>query len=77
MLFRSAFRRHFLEEDPAAQLSSHKAHRILPEVLDQSSIEQLLQSLEVAAVELDTPEAFRDRAIVELLYATNGENQRM
>lgn len=65
-----AFRRQFLEEDPAAQLSSPKAHRILPEVLDQSSTEQLLQSLEVAAVELDTPEAVRDRAIVELLYAT-------
>ena len=58
--------------DPAATLASPKAHRVLPDTLDNTSLAQGLQDLMAAAIdpESDGPQARRDRAIVELLYAT-------
>lgn len=58
-----------LREDPGALLASPKVSRTLPAVLRQ---DQAVTLLDVAAVQADdgTAEHIRDRAILELLYAT-------
>lgn len=58
-----------LQEDPGALLASPKVSRSLPAVLRQ---DQAVSLLEVAAVQADddSAEHIRDRAILELLYAT-------
>jgi integrase/recombinase XerC len=50
--------------DPGAQLASPKAHRDLPTVLRADQAASLVE------VEHDDPEGIRDRAVLELLYAT-------
>lgn len=59
----------YLREDPGALLASPKVSRALPAVLRQ---EQAVSLLDVAAVRADddSPEHIRDRAMLELLYAT-------
>lgn len=58
-----------LREDPGALLASPKVSRTLPAVLRQ---DQAVTLLDVAAVQADddTAEHIRDRAMLELLYAT-------
>jgi integrase/recombinase XerC len=58
-----------LREDPGALLASPKVSRTLPAVLRQ---DQAVNLLDVAAVQADddTAEHIRDRAMLELLYAT-------
>ena len=51
--------------DPSRDLLSPRAGRLLPHPLTQEEVERLLQ-----AVQGETPEALRDRAMLELLYAT-------
>jgi integrase/recombinase XerD len=52
-------------EDPTRNLKSPKSGRALPETLTVEEVEALL-----AAADGDTPEAVRDRAMLELLYAS-------
>jgi integrase/recombinase XerC len=65
-----AHRRGYVNQDAAELLVSPKAHRILPGVLNQSEMNEVLDSLDSAASETDTPLAIRDRALLETLYAT-------
>jgi integrase/recombinase XerC len=64
-----ALRRGLAPLDQGALLSSARAHRGLPTVLAQSQARELL---EVAALAADdaSPQHLRDRAILEVLYAT-------
>ena len=55
-----------IEADPTEFLSAPRADRNLPQFLSEEEVERLLD--EAAKVEL--PEGKRDRAILELLYAT-------
>ena len=52
-------------DDPAADLSTPKLPRSLPKAMTESEIEALLK-----APDLDTPLGLRDKAMLELLYAT-------
>ncbi len=58
-----------LSSDPAVRLRSPKPGRTLPRVINQSQIDHLLDGLGARAA-TDDPRAVRDRAIVELLYAS-------
>ena len=58
-------RRGVVAEDPAALLESPRAGRPLPRVLRVDEVELLL-----AAPDPDTPTGSRDRALLELLYAS-------
>lgn len=55
--------------DPALRLKAPKREQSLPGVLQAGQLARLLATLEEAAAE-GAPLALRDRAIVELLYAT-------
>lgn len=55
-----------LATNPAEDLGSPKAGRHLPKALSEEEVERLL----AAPGKEQTPEAFRDRAMLELLYAT-------
>lgn len=54
-----------LSEDPTALVEGPKARRRLPQVLDVAAVDRLLESPSP-----DTPAGQRDRAMLELLYAT-------
>ena len=55
-----------LPEDPAEDLASPRVGRSLPRALSEEEVERLLS----APVGNRTPEGLRDRAMLELLYAT-------
>ena len=55
-----------IENSPAVELSSPKIGRSLPNALTEDEIERLLE----APMAVDTPESRRDKAMLELLYAT-------
>ena len=55
----------YLREDPAETLESLKTWRTLPEYLSEEEVEQLLEQ-----PELTTAYGLRDRAMLEVLYAT-------
>ncbi|MBH0008946.1 tyrosine recombinase XerC [Salinibacterium sp. SWN1162] len=57
------------EVDAAARLKAPKAERHLPRVLNRDQMAEMMQSVEARASSSD-PVALRDRAIVELLYAS-------
>nr|WP_240393934.1 tyrosine recombinase XerC [Corynebacterium lactis] len=61
-----AVARQILETDPSVRLSSPKPRRHLPEVLSPGQVDGALGQIGGE----DSPEQRRDRAIVELLYAT-------
>jgi integrase/recombinase XerC len=61
-----ALRRGHLTTDPGAGLTSPKPHRRLPEVLRPAEAAAVLDTL----ADDDSPDGQRDRAILELLYAT-------
>lgn len=58
-------RRGVIAEDPAAMLESPRAGRPLPRVLRVDEVDRLL-----VAPDADTPVGCRDRALLELLYAS-------
>jgi integrase/recombinase XerC len=60
-----AHRRGLLPADPGALLATPKGHRPLPDVLQPDEAGRL-----VDAIDGDTPADLRDRAALELLYAT-------
>jgi integrase/recombinase XerD len=53
-------------DDPTATLDSPRVKKYLPRAIAQEDVEKLLE----AASRRQTPRGFRDRAIMELLYAT-------
>ncbi len=54
-----------LEANPLEEIESPKVERTLPEILSLKEVEQLLEQ-----PDLQTPLGVRDRAMLELLYAT-------
>lgn len=62
-----AHRSGLVGHDPGQLLASPKAHRTLPTILRTDEAEQLMSADDADAAE---PVMLRDRAIVELLYAT-------
>lgn len=67
-----AARTHRAASDPGATLASPKAHRVLPDTLDDTSLNSGLAHLVEATLDKDTdgPRSRRDRALIEMLYAT-------
>ncbi len=63
--YRHALREGWVEVDPTARIESPKPGKPLPKSLTESEVEALL-----AAPDTETPEGFRDRTMLELLYAT-------
>lgn len=55
-----------LEDDPTATLDSPKVRKRLPKAISQQEIERLL----AAPAQEDSAKALRDRALLEVLYAT-------
>jgi integrase/recombinase XerC len=64
-----AFREELVMENPSQRLKAPRRQSALPEVLQRRHLEQLFATLADGAAEGD-PVALRDRAMVELLYAT-------
>ena len=64
--FHFMMERHLVADDPTAKLDSPKVARRLPQVLTPAQVERLL----AAPVKHGTPKGLRDRAILELLYAS-------
>ena len=58
-------RENLIDEDPTSAIPLPKIGRHLPATLSEEEVERLL-----AAPEIDTPRGLRDRAMIELLYAT-------
>jgi len=63
--YQYALREGLLKGDPAALVDAPKLPRPLPKSLTEREVERLLD-----AADLDEPEGFRDRVMLELLYAT-------
>ena len=58
-------RQHYIERDPTVNVESPKLKKKLPKVLTVTEVEKLLRQPSG-----DSPQALRDRAMLELLYAT-------
>jgi integrase/recombinase XerD len=54
-----------VDADPSVRISNPKLPRSLPSLLSEAEVDELL-----AAPDTDTPRGLRDRAMLELLYAT-------
>ena len=63
--YKYLFREKRVDSNPASNIISPKKPRNLPKFLSSYEIEQILNN-----VEIDTPAGFRNRAILELLWAT-------
>jgi integrase/recombinase XerD len=63
--YRYALREHLIKEDPTLQIESPKLPRSLPKSLNEQEVEDLLK-----APDTSTPIGLRDRAMLELLYAS-------
>ena len=63
--FQWALREQLLERDPTAQIEAPRLGRPLPESLSENEVEALLE-----APDTGTAEGIRDRAMLEVLYAT-------
>jgi len=64
-LYQYLVREGVLSEDPSAQIESPKLGRPLPKTLTEEEVERLLNAPEVG-----TPLGLRDRAMLEVLYAS-------
>ncbi|MFD1803797.1 site-specific tyrosine recombinase XerD [Mixta tenebrionis] len=64
-LFQYLYREKLRADDPSAQLSSPKLPQRLPKDLSEAQVERLLQ-----APSVEQPVELRDKAMLELLYAT-------
>ena len=64
-LYRFALRENKIAQDPSLQIESPKLPRSLPKSLSEDEVEALL-----AAPDIDDPIGLRDRAMLELLYAS-------
>ncbi len=63
--YRHALREGQITVDPTARIEAPKLGRPLPKTLSESEVESLL-----AAPDIASPEGFRDRTMLEVLYAT-------
>jgi integrase/recombinase XerD len=63
--YRYLLRESLLKEDPSARIDAPKLGRPLPKTLTEEEVERLL-----AAPDIATPMGLRDRAMLELLYAS-------
>ena len=63
--YKFLFRERYLDNNPAVSLSAPKRPKSLPKFLTPQEVEQILNN-----VKIDTPAGFRNRAILELLWAT-------
>ena len=63
--FRWALREHLVREDASLRLGSARMPMRLPRLLSEAQVEALL-----AAPDVDTPLGLRDRAMLELMYAS-------
>ena len=59
------FREKYIDTNPALSLSAPKRPKPLPKFLTPEEVEQILNN-----VKIDTPSGFRNRVILELLWAT-------
>ncbi|MCG8427875.1 MAG: site-specific tyrosine recombinase XerD [Chromatiales bacterium] len=63
--YQYALRENWLKVDPSARIEAPKLGRPLPKSLTEAEVEGLLH-----APDINDPEGYRDRAMLELLYAT-------
>ena len=63
--YRYALRENLIETDPTLQIESPKLPRSLPKILNEQEVEDLLN-----APDINQPIGLRDRAMLELLYAS-------
>ena len=63
--YRFLYREKIIESNPALGIHAPKKGKPLPEFLTEKEIEQIFNGMK-----LDTPAGYRNRAILELLYAT-------
>ncbi len=63
--FQFALRENWISVDPTLEIDSPKLGRPLPKTLTEAEVERLL-----AAPDLENAEEFRDRVMLEVLYAT-------
>ena len=63
--FRFLYKKHGIDEDPSEQLKAPKVEKKTPEILSVSEVELLLKQPDD-----HTAKGIRDRAMLELLYAT-------
>ncbi len=63
--YKYLYREKITDSNPVVGISSPKRQKKLPEVLNEQEIEQILNT-----VDISTPAGFRNRTILELLYAT-------
>ncbi len=65
IFFRFLLGKKFVRRDPTETLSLPRIERYLPETLNEIQVEQLLE-----AIDTTVPLGLRDRAMIELLYAS-------
>ncbi|WP_457669300.1 site-specific tyrosine recombinase XerD [Thiolapillus sp.] len=63
--YQYALRESWVSEDPTLEIQAPRLGRPLPKTLTEAEVEALLD-----APDLESPEGFRDRSMLELLYAT-------
>ncbi len=63
--YRFLYRERIVEANPAVGVHAPKRGKTLPEFLTEAEIEQVMNN-----VKINTPAGYRNRAILELLYAT-------
>ena len=63
--YKFLYREKYIEANPALSLSAPKRPKPLPKFLTPEEVEQILNN-----VKIDTPAGFRNRVILELLWAT-------
>ena len=63
--YKYLYRERVVESNPVAGISAPKKTKSLPKFLDKEEIEQILNN-----VNIESPSGFRNRAILELLWAT-------
>lgn len=63
--YKYLYRERYLDNNPAVSLSAPKRPKSLPKFLTPDEIEKILNN-----VKIDTPAGFRNRVILELLWAT-------
>lgn len=63
--YKYLYRERVVETNPVSGVSAPKKGKSLPKFLDKEEIEQILNN-----VNIETPSGFRNRAILELLWAT-------
>ena len=64
--FKYAIERELMQVDPCANISNPRLGRYLPQVLSETDVEKLLQAPDPKKSDTE----FRDRVILELMYAT-------